>query len=321
MLRNFLFFGLALYFLLSIYPVNASIVDRIVAIVNNEIITLSEFNMIGQELLKDLKSATEEEKTKEEMEARSLLLDKLIEEKLIRQAAKRLGIKATKKEIKDTIEDVKKRNRLNDEEFLTALSNSGISYKGYRDNIEMEIIQNKFLERVIRQKVSISDEELKEYYINNENLFRIPSEVRLGQILFLIPEGISDEEKNNIWKNAEMVLNMIKEGEDFGELAAKFSDGQGANNGGDIGYIKKGEINPDIEKIVFSLEVGEVSNLIKTDVGIHIIKNIDLKEGAKKKFPEVKLELESILFNKKTEEAYLEWLEEIKATSYIEVKL
>ncbi|MFQ5900262.1 MAG: peptidylprolyl isomerase [Thermodesulfobacteriota bacterium] len=317
--RVSLFFGLTSFLCIPFYflPVNAEIVDGIAAIVNDEIITLSDLNTAEQQSLLDETGSVPDKG----IERKRLVLDGLIEKKLMGQAAKQFGISVSEEEVINAIEDVERRNRFSHEEFLLVLSNSGIDYEVYKKGIEAEILQAKFFDSVIRVKVTISEEELKEYYMEVEESFRVPSEVRLAQILFLIPEGAPEDEKKAVRDRAEIVLNMIRDGEAFEELSAKFSDGPGADTGGDLGYIKKGEMNPDIEGAVFELGVGEVSDLIETSLGIHIIKVVDIREEVKRRFPEVKNEIENIIFKKKTREVYKEWLGKMKARSYIEVKL
>ncbi len=298
---------------------NAQVFDKIVAVVNDEVITLSDLRIAGGDILNSLGSLSAEERVNREIEAKSTILDKLIENLLIIQEAKNFGISATEEEIQKAVEEVRRKNRLNEKEFSRALSEIGLTIKAYTDNIEKEIIRSKFMSRVIGSRVNISDDEIEFYYNRKGDAFLLPVEVRLGQILILTSENASEDGKKEIRSKAQWILNKIKEGEDFDELASKYSQAPGESS--DLGYVKKGEINSEIEKVVFNLKEGEVSGLVETSLGFHIFKIVDIKGENKKPLPEVKEEIESILFNERMEEVYKEWLENMKATSYIEVRL
>ncbi len=113
----------------------------------------------------------------------------------------------------------------------------------------------------------------------------MPVEVRLGQILLSTSINVSEDGKKEIRSKAQWILNKIKEGEDFEELASKYSQVPG--EGGDIGYVKKGEINSEIEKVVFNLKKGEVSGLVETTLGLLFFKILDIKDKSKKPLYEV----------------------------------
>ena len=298
---------------------NAQVFDKIVAIVNDEVITLSDLRNAGRDILNSLGSLSAEERVDREIEAKSTILDQLIENLLVIQEAKHFGIRATEEEVQKTVEEVRGKNRLNEKEFLRALSEVGLTIKAYRDNIEKDIIRSKFMSRVIGSRVSISKDEIEFYYNRKGDAFILPVEIRLGQILLLTSKNVSEDGKKEIKFKAQWILDKVKEGENFEELASKYSQVPG--EGGDLGYVKKGEINSDIEKVVFNLKEGEVSGLVETSLGFHIFKVLDIKGRSKKPLLDVEKEIESILFNERMGEVYQEWLENMKATSYIEVRL
>lgn len=298
---------------------NAQVFDKIVAVVNDEVITLSDLRVAGRDILSSLGSLSSEERVNREIEAKSNILDKLIENLLIIQEARNFGIRATEEEVQKAVEEVRGKNRLNEKEFLRALSEIGLTIKAYTDNVEKEIIRSKFMSRVIGSRVNISKDEIEFYYNRKGNAFILPVEIRLGQILLLTSNNASEDEKKEKRSKAQWILDKIKEGEDFEELASKYSQVPG--EGGDLGYVKKGEINSEIGKVVFNLKEGEVSGLIETSLGLHIFKILDIKDESKKPLFEVEKEIEIILFNEEMDEVYKEWLEHMKTISYIEVRL
>ncbi len=298
---------------------NAQVFDKIVAVVNDEVITLSDIRIAGRDILNSLGSFPAEDRVSREIEAKSTILDRLIENLLIMQEAKRFGIRVTEEEIQQAVAEVRKKNRLSEKDFLRALSEIGLTVEAYADNIKKDIIRSKFMRRVIGSRVNVSDDEIEFYYNRKGDAFILPVEIRLGQILLLTSNKASENEKQETKSKAESILNKIKEGEDFEKLASRYSQVPG--KGGDLGYVRKGEINSEIEKAVFNLKEGEVSGLVKTSLGLHIFKILDIKDENKKPLSEVKEEIEGILFDGKLDEVYQEWLEHMKAISYIEVRL
>jgi parvulin-like peptidyl-prolyl isomerase len=214
---------------------------------------------------------------------------------------------------------VKKNNRMTDKEFSKALSSMGMSLTAYKDGMKRDIIRSKFMGRILGSRVTVTKDEVEFYYNRRGSAFLLPSEIRLGQILLLTRGDMIEDEKAAVKSQAQRILERIRGGEDFAELASQYSQVPG--EGGDLGYVKKGEINSDIEKVVFSLKNGEVSDLTETSLGYHIFKILDIKDENKKPLSEVREEIENILFNEKLEVVYKEWLESMKAKSYIDVRL
>jgi len=170
-----------------------------------------------------------------------------------------------------------------------------------------QILVQVLIERKILDKIKVNDEEVSEYYEQNRDNFTEKEQVHLYNIL------LETEEE------AQNVLEQLKAGEDFSEIAIEKSSGPSATQGGDLGYIAKGTIIPEIEEVVFALEVEELSEAIKTDFGFHILKITDKKPETVKALEDVKEDILQTLLPTKQKEAFENLLEELKSKTEIEI--
>ena len=296
--------------------VHAEIADRIVAVVNDSAITLSELN-IATAGLGDIKG-DDKEKRKKIIETKSKVLDQLIEKKLVEQAANKAGITVSEKEIDNTIEDVKRQNNIGQEDLLSALAKNGLTFKEYREQLKDQIRQVKFINKEFRANVKVSDEDVVSYYKQNQDKFSGPAVYRIRIISFLLS---GQDKGKDAEKKAKNILAMAQKGADFAKLASAYSDGPNVKDGGDLGYISPGEMDATVEKAAGGLNIGEISDVIKTPAGFHIIQLIDRRKAEPKPIAAVLDEIKNIIFQKIIDERYKLWLEEMMKKAYIEVRL
>ncbi|MBI5327994.1 MAG: peptidylprolyl isomerase [Deltaproteobacteria bacterium] len=306
---------LTAYCLLS-FPAHAEITDRIVAVVNDSAITLSELDAATAGLV-DIKG-NDKDKRKQIIETKSKALDQLIEKKLVEQASNKAGITVSEKEIDNAIEDVKRQNNVSQQELLSALARSGLTFKEYRRQLKEQIRQVKFINKEFRSNAKISDEDIEAYYRQNQGKFAGQAAHRLRIISLLSSE---QDKRKDMEKMAENILAAARSGEDFVRLAKEYSQGPNAKEGGDLGYIKAGEMDAAIEKAAIGLKVGEISNVIKTSTGFHIIQLVDKQWAEARPVSEVEDEIRNTIFQKVIDERYKLWLEEVMKKAYIEVRL
>ncbi len=300
----------------------ATIIDKIVAIVNGEIITLSEVDQYRSKL-RDGSEATGNpwEKSAKVFESRREILDRLIEEKLVDQQCKKLAIKVSVRDIDMAIEDVKRLNAITDEQLKRALIADGLSWEDYRQQVREQIKRVKLVSRVVRPELTVDDEGLKRFYNGHIEQFREPEQIRASHILIVIPQDADDLLVEALRHKGEMILERLGRGEDFGELARLYSGDPSAKNGGDLGFFKRGELLPEFERSLFNLQRGQVSGLVRTKMGFHIIKVTEKKEGLAIPFEEVMERVKNQYIEEESQRLYKAWLQKIKAESFIEVKL
>ena len=295
---------------------HAEIIDRVVAVVNDSAITLSELDAATAGL-GGIKG-DDKEKKKRIIETKSKVLDQIIEKKLVEQASNKAGITVSEKEIDNAIEDVKQENNLGHEELLSALAKSGLTYKNYREQLKEQIRQVKFINKEFRSNIKISRDDVEAYYQQNKDRFSGSVMHRLRIISFLVSEQVKRKE---LEKKANEVLAMARNGGDFAKLSKEYSQGPNSRDGGDLGYIKTGEIDPAIEKVAAGLKPGEISDVIKTSTGFHIIQMVDIRKGEARPLAEVEDNIKNIIYQKIIDERYKLWLEDMMKKAYIEVRL
>jgi peptidyl-prolyl cis-trans isomerase SurA len=322
MKKSILLFGF-LFFLLGRVSPNEAIVDRVVAVVNQDIITLSEVEK-QVSLLKDKEEIVTEdrfERQKRLQEIYRQVLERLIEEKLIDQEAKRSGIKVSNKEVDAAVEEVKHRNAATQEDLEKALANVGLTLETYKKQIEQNIQRQKLISWLVKIETKAGEKEFREFYQNNIGRYRPKETYRPCQILFVVPKEATPGEIQEIKKKCQKVLEKIKGGEDFGEMALLYSDDASRKDRGDLGYFKKGELLPTFEKEALRLRVGEVSGIIRTEFGFHIIKLLDHKGADPLPYEEVKEKVRMDYQTKEMEKAFNHYLSTLKERSVIEIKL
>ncbi|RLC31962.1 MAG: hypothetical protein DRH37_01790 [Deltaproteobacteria bacterium] len=297
--------------------ISARICNRIVAIVNDEVITLHELNRKIKEVSGVDPSELESRDREGFMKVRRQIIDMMIDEKLAEDKVKELEIEVTPKEIDAAVERIKQRNHWTQEDLITGLNNEGITFEQYRKNLKKQLEQIRLIEYEVKSKIIIRDETIKKYYEDHLDQFRSNERVRLATILLLKSPGSDDMAP--LLKKADEILTKLKNGEDFGDLARRYSQGPGAQDGGNLGFIKTSQLDPGLRKTIEHMAVGEVSKPIPGPSGIQIIKVMERESGGAKSFKDVKEAIHEFLYNKEVGERYSSWIKTLREKSYIKV--
>ena len=291
--------------------------NRVVAFVNNEVITLYELN---SKILEWTGKTSEELKSEDEEQffsIRSEVLDLMINNILEQEKAREYEISVTNEEIDTYIEYFKESNKLTQEELLAELEKSGVNFAKYRIKIKEDLIRRKLLGREIREKTVITDDKIAKFYEENKNEFEKPGKAHIASI-FLVPETSgSQDELDKLKKTGDEILSLLKKGESFADLAKKYSNGPGAEEGGDLGDIPLTDVDPKILDVINSLKTGEVSSVVNMDRYLQIIKLISKLETGYVPLKEVEDRIHEYLSNQEVEKRYKDYIEELKEASYI----
>jgi len=317
------FFLLFVFFPLLFGTISSSeaVVDRVVAVVNQEIITLSEVEKFANPFREQIITEDRLERREQLHGVYRKVLERLIEEKLIDQEVKKNGIKISSKEVEATVEEVKQRNTATQEELEKALAVEGLTLEAYKKQIEKGLQRKKLINWSVKVETKIGEKELRDFYQKNINRYRPNESYRPSHILFVVPKGAAPEEVNEIKKKCQAILEKIKGGSDFGEMALLYSQDASNKDLGDLGYFKKGELVPAFEREALRLKVGEVSGIVRTEFGFHIIKLLDRKGVEPLPFEEVKERIPGDYYESEMEKAFRQYLSTLKEKSIIEIKL
>ena len=290
--------------------------NRVVAFVNEDVITLYELNNRIEELtgktIDELKAANE----KEFLNTRDKVLDLMIDEKLAEAKIKELKLEVSDADVDDYIEYVKERNKFTQEQLLAQLKREGVTYDKFREKIKDDLERRSLIDREIREKLIITEEDISKYYQSHKKDYEKPGKAHIASI-FLVPDSPeSQAQLDELEKKGKEILARLKNGEDFGALAREFSNGPGAEEGGDLGSITLTDVDPKILKVINSLKEGEVSPLINMGNRLQIIKLIKKNETELVPFDKVKDSIYDTIYNKEMDKRYEAYMAELRKNAY-----
>lgn len=239
------------------------------------------------------------------------VLESLIDDELVYQIAMDEGYAPTEQEIEDELQRTKQ--QFGDEEaYKTALKQQGIDESQLKQEIKKKIVRDKYTEENFYSQVELTEQDVKDFYENNPDQFTQPFQFRSSHILVQLAEGASEEDRQAAREKIEAARQRIESGEEFSEVAREVSEGPSAKNGGDLNYAPKGSFVPAFEEAALGLEVGEISDIVETRFGYHIIKLTDVKEEQVAPFEEVKDQIAQYLERVQAQEMRNQFLTEKK---------
>ena len=300
----------------------ADFMDRIVAVVNNDVITLSELNETIDTIMKRVKQSQQAGGNEELInEARKAALNGLINNLLIDQEADRLGIVVTDEDVGRALRDILDEKSLSLDQFREMLAERDATLEDYKEEMRRQIVKVKLIGQEIRSKVGVSKEEIGAYYAKHREEYEGKEARRIQQILIIVPRGTGEEKKMALRDQAEKVLARLKRGESFAQLALEYSQGPAAQAGGDLGFIERGIMLPAVDRAAFRLGTGEISDVIESSVGFHIIRIADIRGAGAKHLEEVRDEIIEAIANEKAHKKFEVWIQEQRKKSVIEIRL
>jgi len=290
------------------------IIDRVVAIVNKEVITLSELSMLAQHQSAEANSFLSSEQYRQ-------VLQGMIEKKLIEQQALQREIVVSEKEVDQFMKRFQEKNNLSAEQLAEALQQQGMSLEEYRTKIQEEIRSSQIVSQEVHAQINVTENEIEEYYQNHLDEYVEAPQVKIGQIFFPFSTPALPEEKERIVLKAEAALEKIRSGGTFKEVAKECDLTQGAYCSQDLDYFEKGELMGPLDEAAFSLGIGDVSSVIETDKGCFMIQVLDRQETQTTELDEIRKTLVNQILQQKTEQRLQEWLEELHNEAYVEIKI
>lgn len=321
--RHFLLFFILPMIFLGAVTSEARLVDKVVAVVNGEVITQTELDKAGKEIFTKIRQSFPAYVLDEKMaEARQEILDNLIDDILVRQRADELRLDTTDEDVDHAITRISKDNKITVEELYMELERTGIDKEEYRRKLAKQILQSKLINYEVQSKVVISENRAREYYENVYTKQETPQGYHLLQIG--IPWETSEQApldaKERAKQKAEEIRKLAVAGREFRELAQSFSGLPSAKDGGDIGFFRENEMAGPMRAIITTLEPGQISEVI--DVGDSyqfyrlVARNLDGKPKFAP-FEDVKAEIIDLLRQEELDERYKKWLKEIKEQAII----
>ena len=319
---------LFLFFLLvSVANISlANVVDRSVAIVNEDTITLSEVNDLGKPFFQKVTEETPPERLPEALkQARKAVIDKLIDKKLVLQEAKRINLKVSDEEVENAIKRIVSNNKTTIEQFKKELSAAGLSEKQYREELREQVLSSKLVNHEVRSKVVIPEEKVLDYYDNHFTEKSGGSDFYIQQFGAVWNKTGRDgkiSSQDEARTKAELVHERAQKGEDFKSLVKQYSDLPTAADGGDLGTFQLDEMAGYMREAVGSLKPGAISAVVENEGVYHIFKLVSSQPGkivTKAPYDSVKEEIREKLYQQQTEQLFNDWIKGIRDKAYIKI--
>lgn len=285
-----------------------AVVDRVVAIVNEDIITLSD---LQREAALKKNEGVPDERT---------LLEDMINRKLQMTAAKRSGMDVTDKELADAMADIMKRNSLDAKQLEAALAKEGMTLDQYRSELREQMTMSRVFNKFVRAGLAVDEAEARAFYERNSRNYALPEEIRIRQILFPLSDTAASDQVASIKAKAEQVYDRAMKGEDFVRLVRENTKGSAGPADGDLGFIKREDVLPEIEAAVRTLKPGEIAGPLRSSGGFRIVRLEEVRTPVKR-FESVKEEITNSLYQQKLENTYRSWLQTLRSDSHIENRL
>jgi peptidyl-prolyl cis-trans isomerase SurA len=302
----------------------AAVVEEIIARVNNDIITMSDYQKADQQLREevahDCQGCPPDKVQGQYKDQQKDLLRGLIDQSLLVQRAKDMGISVETDLIK-RMDEVRKQNGLNTlEELEKAVEGSGIAWEDYKTQIRNGLLTQEVMRKEVGSRINIGSEEVKKYYDEHHQEFTRPEQVELSEI-FLSTEGKSPEEIEAVQKKAEDLHNRVVKGDEFSEIAKRYSEGSTAKDqSGDLGTYQRGQLSPQLEAVVFKMEKGQITDVTQTKTGFEILKVDNHYQSGLQPLDKVENEIMNRLYMQKMQPTMRDYLAQLRQESYVMVK-
>jgi len=296
--------------------------DRVAAVVNGDVVTLSELvARAGVDYRRADAHSPGPARDRARVKALQAAYDLVVAERLVEAEVKTLGIDVTEAQIDGAIEDVKKRNNLSDDMLKNALATEGLDVKSYRDRLRKDFENHMLISSKVQNRVKVTDDDVKGYYQSHPKEFAGDDQVKLRLILLAVPAGARGDEEARAKASGEVVLARLAAGEDFSDLAKQVSQGPGAASGGDLGWVKKGTMPIDLERVAFALTPGQNSGLVRAKTGWIILKADERRTANAPPLDELKERIREKLIAQQGETYRKQYIEELKRGAVIELKI
>jgi len=305
----------------SVLAQETELIDRIVAVVNSDIITLYDLNRAFkpyEENIKALQYAPEKER-ETLFQVRKDLLDQLIDSKLADQEIERAQITVDEGDIDRTIERMKEARSLTDEQLRDGLASQGMTMEEYRQEIKEQILRTKLVNREVKSKIVITKEDIKAYYDSHQDQYAGEKKYYLFNIFVRLSPGAGTSEREDAMRQLADAMAKLNQGLSFEDLVNQLKNSSSRVQGTDLGLFRLEELSEQLRGAVAKLKAGEFSKILDTDFGLQIIYVQKIQEILTKSLDEIESEIEEILYNESVDNRYQDWLDELRKRSLIKI--
>jgi parvulin-like peptidyl-prolyl isomerase len=292
--------------------------ERVVAVVNDSIILQSEL----EARLVPVRAEAEQIQDPTERRRRlaklsTQVLDEMVNEELIVQAAESAKIEVDSSEVQAALDEIKQQNNLDDAGLAQALASQGYTVQGYRQDLRRQLLRLRAVNQLVAPKVQITEDDVRSRYAELQRRSSSVSAVYLSHILIKLPEHPTEQQITAAKEKAAQAIQRVNAGEAFAEVAKQMSDDPNI----ELGWFERGSMQADWEQVVFSMQKGETRGPVSGPQGLHVFNAGDVKSAALKPYPEMKDQLQRELRRRELDKQTAAWVEELRKKAYIDIKL
>ncbi len=331
-MKKYVFAALALALAVPAFAGTDTVVEKIVARVNSQIITQSELERSKQDLINELRQAGPDGERQLPAREKDILRD-LIDQQLLISKGQELGINADTELVKRLDEIRKQMNLTSMEDLEKEASKQGVSYEDFKQNLKNNIITQKVISQEVGSKIQVTPEEERKYYEEHKAEAEMPEQVRLSEILISTQKTLSqDTEKKSdpipmspteveqARAKADAAMAELKKGAKFEDVAKKYSEGSTAAQGGDLGFFKRGALAKQLEEKTFALKPGDTTEVTQTKQGFVILKVTAHDAGGLLEMKKVEPQIQEAIYMEKLQPALRTYLTKLREEAYIDIE-
>ena len=299
-------------------------VDYVVAVVNDAIILNSELEARRMPVLAEAQQiADPKERDRRIAKLTSQVLDEMVNEECIVQAAEAAKIEIESGEVQAALDEIKQNNNLDDAGLSTALAAQGFTMSNYKQEVRRQMLRLRAVNQLVAPKVQVTDEDVRARYDQMARRTEQVQAVKLSHMLFKLPEHPTEQQIAEAKEKASKAISRVKGGEDFAKVATTESDDDTTKaTGGELGWFQRGSMaNPEWEPVVFAMEKGDVRGPVTGPQGFHVFQVTEVKRSDLKPFTEMKEQLQRELRRREMDKQTTTWVEELRKKAYIDIKL
>ena len=300
-----------------------AIVKKVVAVINDAIIMQSELEVRMVPVRGEaMQIADAKERERRLAKLTSQILDEMVNEELIVQAAEAAKVEVDSAEVQAALDEIKQQNNLDDAGLAQVLTQQGFTMSNYRTDLRRQLLRLRAVNQLVAPKVQITEEDVKARYDQMQRRSQAVSSVKLSHILIKLPEHPTEQQLAEGKEKAAKAVVRVQGGEAFTKVAAEVSEDAGTKEtGGELGWFQRGTLNADWETVVFSMTKGEVRGPVSGPNGLEVFYVTEVKASELKPYAEMKEQLSRELRRREMDKATQTWLDELRKKAYIDIKL
>jgi peptidyl-prolyl cis-trans isomerase SurA len=312
--------GFAMVFLLVVLgTVRAELIDRVAAMVNNDIILYSDVEQVLSVVAGTLDQQNYSPMQKKEIlnEQSRRILDQLIYDKLTDQQVQRHQLKVEDGEVDATIERIRKVNKMSDEELRRALEMDGMSFEKYREQIKERMLRTRLVNREVKSKIVITDEDVRAYYDSHRSEYGGQTKYELRHILLKVTPSSGSEQKERALRQINDIHKRLTDGEAFETLAGQYSESSSAQQNGYLGIFDINVLSDQIKQAIDGLGAEQFSNVVDTDQGYQIFYVEAILQSGGRSLEDVRAEIQEKLYADVVDKKFNEWIKDLRQRSHV----